>query len=65
MRKQGDKWLKAQVKAEAVENLKLNTREIEYVRTKLIKAEQGGFSSLSAAEILAKSKQELRQNEEQ
>lgn len=64
-----DKWLKAQVeseefasKSEVVNDLIRKAREIEYVRAKLTKAEQRGFSTLSAAEILAKSKRELNQH---
>jgi len=38
--------------------------EIEYIRAKLIRAEQGGFSDVSAADILAKSKEALRRNRE-
>jgi antitoxin ParD1/3/4 len=66
-----DEWLKAQVdsqeyasKSDVVNDLIRKAREIEYIRTKLIRAEQGNFSSLSAAEILAKSKEELRRNGE-
>lgn len=36
--------------------------EIAYIRAKLIKAEQGGFTKLRQAEILEKSKAELREN---
>ena len=64
-----DEWLKAQVdseeftsKSEVVNDLIRKAREIEFIRAKLIRAEQGGFSDLSAAEILAKSKEELRRN---
>ncbi|MCP4981058.1 MAG: CopG family transcriptional regulator [Gammaproteobacteria bacterium] len=66
-----DEWLKAQVdseeftsKSEVVNDLIRKAREIEFIRAKLIRAEQGGFSDLSAAEILAKSKEELRRNGE-
>jgi len=66
-----DEWLKAQVdsqeytsKSDVVNDLIRKAREIEYIRAKLIRAEQGNFSSLSAAEILAKSKEELRRNGE-
>jgi antitoxin ParD1/3/4 len=64
-----DEWLKAQVdseeftsKSEVVNDLIRKAREIEFIRAKLIRAERGGFSDLSAAEILAKSKEELRRN---
>ena len=66
-----DAWLKAQVdseeytsKSEVVNDLIRKAREIEYIRAKLIAAEQGGLSDLTAAEILAKSKEELRRNGE-
>ena len=66
-----DEWLRAQVdseeyasKSEVVNDLIRKAREIEYIRTKLIRAEQGGFSDLSAADILAKSKEALRRNGE-
>ena len=66
-----DEWLTAQVeseeyasKSEVVNDLIRKAREIEYIRAKLINAEQGNFSSLSAADILAKSKEELRRNGE-
>jgi len=66
-----DRWLKAQVeseeftsKSEVVNDLIRKAREIEYVRAKLLKAEQSGFSTLSATEILAKSKRELQRNGE-
>lgn len=64
-----DEWLKAQVnseeytsKSDVVNDLIRKAREIEYIRAKLIAAEQGGFSDLTASEILAKSKEELRRN---
>ncbi|MGI9289013.1 MAG: ribbon-helix-helix domain-containing protein, partial [Pseudomonadales bacterium] len=66
-----DEWLKAQVdseeytsKSEVVNDLIRKAREIEFIRAKLIRAEQGGFTDLNAAEILAKSKEELRRNGE-
>lgn len=37
-------------------------REIEAVRAHLIEAEQSGFTSLTADQILAKSKEELRRD---
>ena len=64
-----DDWLKAQVdseeftsKSEVVNDLIRKAREIEFIRAKLIRAEQSGFTDLSAAEILAKSKEELRRD---
>ncbi len=66
-----DEWLRAQVdseeytsKSDVVNDLIRKAREIEYIRAKLIRAEQGSFSSLSAANILEKSKEELRRNGE-
>lgn len=66
-----DEWLRAQVdseeytsKSEVVNDLIRKAREIEYIRAKLIRAEQGGLSDLSAADILAKSKEALRRNGE-
>ena len=62
-------WLKAQVdsgeyasKSEVVNDLLRKAREIEFVRAKLIASEQGGYSDLSAAEILQMSKDGLRRN---
>lgn len=66
-----DAWLKAQVeseeytsKSDVVNDLIRKAREIEFIRAKLIRAEQSGFTDLSADEILAKSKEELRRNGE-
>lgn len=66
-----DEWLKAQVdseeftsKSDVVNDLIRRAREIEFIRAKLIRAEQSGFTNLSAAEILAKSKEQLRRNGE-
>lgn len=56
-------WLKEQVeseeytsKSEVVNDLIRKARENEYIRNKLISAEQGGFSNLTRDEILAKAK---------
>lgn len=64
-----DAWLKAQIsseeftsKSEVVNDLIRKARQIEYIRTKLIKAEQGGFTQQTAAEILAEIKEEARKN---
>ena len=68
-----DAWLKAQVaseeytsKSDVVNDLIRKARaqqnEIEFIRTKLIKSEQSGFTDLTRDEILAKSKEELRHN---
>ena len=66
-----DEWLRAQVdseeytsKSEVVNDLIRKAHEIEYIRAKLIRAEQWGFSDLSAADILAKSKEALSRNGE-
>ena len=63
-------WLKLKVEvegeyrsnSEAVNDLIRRAREIEAVRAHLIEAEQSGFTSLSADQILAKSKEELRRD---
>ncbi len=66
-------WLNAQVaseeftsKSDVVNDLIRKARaeqeEIEFIRAKLIKAEQSGFTDLTRDEILAKSKEELRHN---
>ncbi len=68
-------WLNAQVaseeftsKSDVVNDLIRKARaeqeEIEFIRAKLIKAEQSGFTDLTRDEILAKSKEELRHNGE-
>ena len=70
-----DEWLKAQLaseeyssKSEVVNDLIRQARKreeaIEHVRAKLIAAEQSGFTDLTPQEILAKSKEELRRNDE-
>ncbi len=70
--KPNDEWLKARIeseeytsKSEIVNDLIRRAREqerIEWIRTKLIKAEQSGFTDLTRDEILALSKAELRRN---
>ncbi len=66
-------WLNTQVeseeynsKSEVVNDLVRKARaqqgEIEFIRAKLIKSEQSGFTDLTRDEILAKSKEELRHN---
>lgn len=68
-----DHWLKAQVeseeyasKSEVVNDLIRKARaqqdEIEWIRAKLIKAEQSGFTDESPAEILTAFKEEARRN---
>ena len=66
-----DAWLKAQVdseefssKSEVVNDLIRKAREVEYIRAKLIAAEESGFTTLTPQEILEKSKAELRKNGE-
>ena len=56
-------WLKQQIeseeytsKSEVVNDLTRKARENEYIRYKLIGAEQGGFSNLTRDEILAKAR---------
>ncbi len=66
-------WLTTQVqseeytsKSEVVNDLIRKARaqqsEIEFIREKLIKSEQSGFTDLNRNEILAKSKEELQRN---
>ncbi len=66
-------WLKAQIESEEytsksdvvndlIRKARAQQNEIEFIRAKLIKAEQSGFTNLTAEEILAKSKEELRHN---
>jgi antitoxin ParD1/3/4 len=68
--KPNDEWLKAQVdseeyssKSELVNDLIRQAREqqkqVDWIRTKLIKAERSGFTNMSPEEILAQSKKEL------
>jgi antitoxin ParD1/3/4 len=68
-----DEWLKAQVeseeytsKSEVINDLIRKARrqegEIEYIRTKLLKAEKSGFTDKTATEILTSQKEEAHQN---
>lgn len=65
-------WLKLKVdvegeyrsNSEAVNDLIRKVREIEVIRARLIQAEQSGFTSLGAAEILAEIKDKARRNGE-
>jgi len=68
--KPNDEWLKAQVdseeyssKSELINDLIRQAREqqkqIDWIRAKLTKAEQSGFTNMNPNEILAQSKQEL------
>jgi len=59
-------WLQEQVeneeynsKSEVVNDLIRKARENEYIRNKLINAEQGDFSNLTRHEILAKARAAL------
>ena len=71
--KPNDDWLKAQVdkeeyksKSELVNDLVRRARnreeEVEWIRSKLIAAERGGFTGETRDEILAESKQQLRRD---
>ncbi len=66
-------WLNAQVESEEytsksdvvndlIRKARAQQNEIDWIREKLIKAEKSEFTDLSRNEILAKSKEELRQN---
>ena len=68
-----DHWLKAQVESEEyasksdvvndlIRKARAEQSEIEWIRAKLIKAEQSGFTDLTREAILAQSKEELRGN---
>ena len=70
-----DNWLKAQVESEEytsksdvvndlIRKARAQQSEIEWIRTKLIKAEKSGFTDMTRDEILAQSKEELRQDGE-
>ncbi len=70
-----DNWLKAQVESEEytsksdvvndlIRKARAQQSEIEWIRAKLINAEQSGFTDMTRDEILAKSKEELRHNGE-
>lgn len=71
-----DKWLKAQIdskeyssKSEVVNDLIRKARaqeenKLDWIRAKLINAEQSGFTDMTADDILAQSKEELRRNGE-
>jgi antitoxin ParD1/3/4 len=66
-----DAWLKEQVesqeytsKSDVVNDLIRKAREIEAIRTRLIVAEQSGFTELGRNEILAEIKDEARRDGE-
>ena len=67
-----EEWLKAQVDSEEFTNKsevinalvrreRKRSEQLETIRAELIHAEQSGYTSLNADEILAKSKAELKQ----
>ncbi len=68
-----DEWLKAQVqseeytsKSELVNDLirqaRTQQKEVDWIRAKIIRAEQRGFTDMTRAEILKKSKEEFGKN---
>ena len=68
-------WLNTQVESEEytsksdvvndlIRKARAQQNEIDFIRAKLIKAEQSGFTDQTCDEILAKSKEELRHNGE-
>ena len=70
---QQEQWIQAQMQTghyatdselvrEALREKQMRMDEVDYIRAKLIKAEEGGFSKRTADEILKKSKEELRRN---
>ena len=72
---QQEQWIQSQLDSgrygtdselirEALREKQLRMDEIDYIRSKLIRAEQGGFSKRTAEEILAKSKEERKRNGE-
>ncbi len=50
--------------SEAVNDLIRKTREIEAIRSRLVQAEQSGFTQMSREEIRAEIREELRRNGE-
>ena len=70
---QQEKWIQSQMASgkygtdselirEALREKQMRMNEIDYIRAKLIEAEEGGFSKRTADEILAKSKEEMQRN---
>jgi len=70
---QQEKWIQSQMASgkygtdselirEALREKQLRMNEIDYIRAKLIEAEEGGFSKRTANEILAKSKEEMQRD---
>ena len=66
-----DEWLKSQVesreyasKSDVVNDLIRKAREIEFIRMRLIAAEQGGLSERSPEQILAAAKARMKHAED-
>ena len=70
---QQEAWIQSQMVAgnygtdselirEALREKQLRMDEVDYIRAKLIKAEEGGFTKRTANEILAQSKEEMQKN---
>ena len=68
--KPNDEWLKAQVDSEEyssksglindlIRQAREQQKQIDWLRAKLIKSEQSGFTNMRLEEILAQSKQEM------
>ena len=64
-----EEWLRGQVesqeytsKSDVVNDLIRKAREIEAIRSRLVLAEQSGFTGLGRAEILEEAKAEARRN---
>ncbi len=64
-----EEWLRAQVesqeytsKSDVVNDLIRKARETEAIRSRLVLAEQSGFTGLGRAEILEEAKAEARRN---
>ena len=68
-----DEWLKAQVqseeytsKSELVNDLirqaRTQQKEVDWIRAKIVRAERRGFTDMTRAEILKKSKEEFGKN---
>ncbi len=64
-----EEWLRAQVesqeytsKSDVVNDLIRKAREVEAIRSRLVLAEQSGFTGLGRSEILEEAKAEARRN---
>ena len=53
---------KSEVVNDLIRKARAQQNELDFIREKLIKAEQSGFTDLACGEILAKSKEKLRHN---